>query len=260
MSNFFSFSEYLSNLSIHGCGNNTSDYGMYLRDISVMRKFADHTSTLMFLIDYKTMSYPFMDDNVRQVLGHPKEAYVEGGLEFSLHQNQNFSLLNKEIFADRNKYLSEVSNDKLPYIRFSMGFGYRDERGSIRKILQRNTITELTTDNFPKGIFGFCWNITDEDSNPKIFHSIEILDRDTREWTTILHKNFFPGIDPEELLGKREIEILKWMSDGLIAKEIAEKLYLSKYTVDTHRKNMLHKTNSKNIAELILYANRLGLI
>lgn len=52
-------------------------------------------------------------------------------------------------------------------------------------------------------------------------------------------------------LTKRELEILKLVQDGLNSTEIADKLCTSKYTVDTHRKNILNKTNSNNFIDLI---------
>lgn len=60
-------------------------------------------------------------------------------------------------------------------------------------------------------------------------------------------------------LTDREIEVLKLLVHELTTKEIAEKLFVSERTVDSHRKNLLRKTNSKNTVGLIkyAYANRL---
>lgn len=52
-------------------------------------------------------------------------------------------------------------------------------------------------------------------------------------------------------LTKRELEILELVKDGLNSTEIADKLCTSKYTIDTHRKNILNKTNSNNFIDLI---------
>ncbi|MCA5004895.1 LuxR C-terminal-related transcriptional regulator [Sphingobacterium bovistauri] len=52
-------------------------------------------------------------------------------------------------------------------------------------------------------------------------------------------------------LTKRELEILKLVQEGLNSTEISNKLCTSKYTVDTHRKNILNKTNSTNFIDLI---------
>jgi PAS domain S-box-containing protein len=56
------------------------------------------------------------------------------------------------------------------------------------------------------------------------------------------------------ILSKREIEILKLLTQGLSSKEIADKLMISFYTVRTHRKNILAKLDKKNTPEMISYA------
>jgi two-component system nitrate/nitrite response regulator NarL len=56
------------------------------------------------------------------------------------------------------------------------------------------------------------------------------------------------------LLSKREIEILQMIINGDTNLDIAEKLFLSNRTVDTHRKNILAKLNQKNTASLVNYA------
>lgn len=61
-------------------------------------------------------------------------------------------------------------------------------------------------------------------------------------------------------LTKREIEILKFIAEGNSNQEIANKLYISYNTVDTHRKNIMHKLSIKNTAGLVRYAIEKGLI
>jgi DNA-binding NarL/FixJ family response regulator len=55
-------------------------------------------------------------------------------------------------------------------------------------------------------------------------------------------------------LTDREIEILRLIVNEYTNQEIADKLYISKRTVDTHRTNLLDKTSSKNTAGLVRYA------
>jgi DNA-binding CsgD family transcriptional regulator len=51
-----------------------------------------------------------------------------------------------------------------------------------------------------------------------------------------------------------EIEIIKLITKEFTTNEIAEKLFISPRTVDTHRKNILEKTNSKTIVGLIKFS------
>lgn len=55
-------------------------------------------------------------------------------------------------------------------------------------------------------------------------------------------------------LSKREIEVLRLIADGLTNAEIADKLFTSKRTIESHRQSLLEKTQSNNTATLIRYA------
>jgi DNA-binding NarL/FixJ family response regulator len=66
--------------------------------------------------------------------------------------------------------------------------------------------------------------------------------------------------DSYELLSPREREILQLVAEGNSSKEIAALLYLSVYTVETHRARVMQKLNLRGIPELILYAVRKGII
>lgn len=55
-------------------------------------------------------------------------------------------------------------------------------------------------------------------------------------------------------LSKREIEVLSLIAEGFTNAEIAEKLFTSKRTIETHRQNILEKTGAKNTANLIKFA------
>lgn len=66
--------------------------------------------------------------------------------------------------------------------------------------------------------------------------------------------------DAAPALTRREKEILSLISQGLTNNEIAEKLFLSPYTVDTHRKNLLFKFEVANTAQLIKKATEVGLV
>lgn len=58
----------------------------------------------------------------------------------------------------------------------------------------------------------------------------------------------------EDALSEREIEILLEVCRGLSNQEIADKLFISKRTVDKHRANILEKTGCRNTANLVVFA------
>jgi DNA-binding NarL/FixJ family response regulator len=69
----------------------------------------------------------------------------------------------------------------------------------------------------------------------------------------------FPS-DTLPALTKREKEVLQLISEGLTNNQVAEKLFISPLTVDSHRKNLLTKLNVNNTASLIKLAVQHGLV
>lgn len=63
-------------------------------------------------------------------------------------------------------------------------------------------------------------------------------------------KRATPGIS----LSRRELEVLKLLCLQMSSKEIADKLFLSKHTIDNHRKRILNKTNQRNTLALVNWA------
>jgi DNA-binding NarL/FixJ family response regulator len=84
----------------------------------------------------------------------------------------------------------------------------------------------------------------------------------------------FPSVEDETLttgffvdeflkkynLTKREVEIIRHLAKGLSSKEICEKLSISNFTVDTHRRNILRKLNINNSVGVVSFAKEHGLI
>lgn len=69
-----------------------------------------------------------------------------------------------------------------------------------------------------------------------------------------------PKIGNNYQLTEREKQVLQLIADGLTTTEIGEKLFLSKRTIEGHRKNLISKLNVRNTAALIMKAVKEGLI
>lgn len=61
-------------------------------------------------------------------------------------------------------------------------------------------------------------------------------------------------------LSQREIQIIRLSAQGLTAAEIAQKLYLSVHTVNTHRQRIYSKMDVKNVSDMLRRATELGII
>ena len=83
-----------------------------------------------------------------------------------------------------------------------------------------------------------------------------MLNRNSREFSSKTAESN----NDDELLTQRENQILQLLAKGLTNKEIADKIFLSIRTVETHRMHIMQKLNVDNFAELVKYAISKGII
>jgi DNA-binding NarL/FixJ family response regulator len=62
------------------------------------------------------------------------------------------------------------------------------------------------------------------------------------------------------VISDRELEVIKLIAEGYTNVEIAEKLFLSPHTVNTHRKNIMQKLGVNNTAAIVMYAVKSQLV
>ena len=119
---------------------------------------------------------------------------------------------------------------------------------AITTIAQRHVVEKML-DN---GADGFILKTSDVDD---IIEGIRQLINGKTLYLGKGVKDLMKGIAPENtdlpMITKRESEILKLIAEGLTNHEIADKLFISTFTVDSHRKNLLLKFNAKNTATLV---------
>ena len=108
--------------------------------------------------------------------------------------------------------------------------------------------------------FGVKGIVTKRCSQTEIIHAIESVAKSNRFFcNSILEIVMEPH---EEVLAnhertglsKRELEVLELIAKGYRTADIAEKLFVSIHTINSHRKNILKKLNLKSPAQLIVYA------
>jgi len=78
----------------------------------------------------------------------------------------------------------------------------------------------------------------------------------------LIHKSFLSkkkSNSSELYFSKRELEVIEALCEGFTTSEIAEKLFISPRTVETHKQNLMEKTESRSSVELALYAINNGL-
>lgn len=111
------------------------------------------------------------------------------------------------------------------------------------------------------GAYGYLLKNADEEELITAVHKVY---RGERYYNDDISARMFQNLSLQysipEKLTKREIEVLHYLAEGLTTKAIAQKMFISTRTVETHRANMLKKLDVKNTAELIKRATQLHLI
>lgn len=77
---------------------------------------------------------------------------------------------------------------------------------------------------------------------------------------SVLEKKSTDGLSQVPKLTRREKEILAEASKGLTTNQMAEKLFISPHTVESHRKNLIEKFQTSNLSSAIKLAIEYGLI
>lgn len=92
------------------------------------------------------------------------------------------------------------------------------------------------------------------------YFSASLLESLSRSMRSVAAGHQTDDIAESDRLSEREIEVLLAICQGLSTQEIADKLFISKRTVDKHRANILDKSGCKNTASLVVYAIRNGFV
>lgn len=133
-------------------------------------------------------------------------------------------------------------------------------------ILSMMGLHDFVIEALEKGAIGFLLKNTGKDEVLTAIRSVSKGDSYfSREVSAILieqlHKPASSRRKSSDIpISPREIEVLKLIAQEFSNSEIAEKLFISIRTVDTHRRNLLEKLGAKNTAGLVKFAIQKGLL
>lgn len=213
-------------------------------------------SPVVFLTDLTRKKYAYMHKGALHLSGYKAQTWIDGGLDFyfDIMDKTDFKIYNEQIFPEYIRFLSQYPADRYSNFIFSRNNRIKKADGSTAVLLQRFSFIADPTTGSPVALSGMGSDITHYCKDNSIIQTIEEIATDGHiaSKNVLFKKIYFPD-ESYAALTKKEIEVVKWMSEGLSSKQIADKLKLSVHTVNNHRKNMLHKTNCKNMAELINY-------
>jgi DNA-binding NarL/FixJ family response regulator len=189
------------------------------------------------------------------------------GLASILDEDEEFNI--KAIFNDGRSMIDYLSNQSADVAIIDLNMPHFDGKSTLIKLHEKNIpIKKLVLSMYAeKKLLDECTNIGIDayllkDTEPDILtetikklasgnYNFDISSVFNNENSNL---NFKDNFINKYKLSKREIEVLKLITEGLTNHKIAEKLFLSTFTIDTHRKNIIQKIGVKNTAELVKFA------
>jgi len=202
------------------------------------------------------------------------QVLVRVGLKHLLGNNDRYQILAE---AKDEKELFSLLNSKHPDVLI-MDYNQPDSFSHqtidlVRKNYPETNILVISGDNNKQAIYqvlesGVNSFLTKTCDQEEIQDAVAATAKGEKFYCTriidyLLEKSFAKEEEEDcspTPLSPREVEIVRLIAKGLIAKEIADTLNLSTHTIYTHRKNIMKKLNINSSSELILYAINNGLV
>lgn len=146
----------------------------------------------------------------------------------------------------------------------------KDQQPSIKTlVISTNTQPDILYAIIKSGAKGY---MTSHSSKNELFEAIYTLrsgfDYYSKAITELLLKNYIDVLQSEDKrthknfknLSSREIEILEQWGNGSTNKEIADKLFISIRTVESHKNHIMQKLNMKTVVDVVKFAIKNNII
>jgi DNA-binding CsgD family transcriptional regulator len=212
-----------------------------------------------YIVDLFDLQIKYMHSLVKDIHGlDPDHATFQDILDH-IHPDDMAFVAKAEAMAFNLMY-NAIEKDKRKSYKISYCFRFRTSDGTYK--LFNHQAVFLTTDEDGRG--GQSLNIHTDIShltnvNNYQLSFIGLFGEPSYLNVKVLDENPFP-IVTKPMFSKREIEIIRLMSEGLTNIEIGNKIFISQNTVKNHRKKILHKAGCKNLGQLITKCITEGLI
>lgn len=234
------------------------DYSVLNPHIQFLESLSVLQSSVVSIFDLAEMNHVYLSPNFSDLLGWDPEKIAAPDNDY----------INQRMHPEDLTHLNDVSwqffglilrvdpqwREQMKYIKLIMDYRTLGKDGKFVRVIEQHKLLELDS-------YGNAWlSMSIMDLSPDQDLSSLCRYRLINTLTGELYQ--FPSSElmKGQKLSFREQEILQLLARGLISKQIADKLYISVNTVNTHRQRIIEKLNVSNTAEAVQYAGRLGLI
>jgi DNA-binding CsgD family transcriptional regulator len=251
-SNLFEFSSQL-------LGNPPEYYADLLKNLLETHPVVKSMNALdpmaYYIFSYVDLGIKFLSPNIFGKLFRVSEVEVQKKLgEFGM--NYTFSIMHpadrKILTEDCFQLAEEIAKD-IPIglrdkVRYTNNYRALRGDGTYGKYLSQFCVIPDRETGYPLIGLGTITDITDQKTDNKIIFKAEFYDELSghKEFSKV----FIPSDNPIAVLSERELEIAHLIAKGDSSEEIANKLFISPFTVKAHKRNIFEKMNVRKATEL----------
>lgn len=234
------------------------DYTVFENQKKMLQNLANVGNSGISVFDLCKKEHLFASYNFNSLFGYDLNEIEKNGTNYfnsRIHPNDFIALLQSGIAAMKCYFDFEISERK----NYKLINEYRilnsDEK--YVRVIEQQQMLELDK----KGNVWLALGVIDVSPNQEIYDGVksQLLNYKTGKLFPLvsIEKNM---ASTSSDLTKREKEVLQLVKDGLLSKEISDKLSISVHTVNTHRQRILEKLDVDNSHEAIKFATKLELI
>jgi DNA-binding CsgD family transcriptional regulator len=199
-----------------------------------------------FILNVRKSVIEVMSEKITEVLGYPH--YLDFNFFINLiHPEDQPNLLNFENATE--SFFKSLPPDKLFKYKVQYDFRIRKNTGQYIRVLNQMVVISHTEDSVCTFVVNTDISHLKHEDTPRM--SFIGLEGEPSYYNIDFQNIFKPT---PQVFTRREKDILKAMASGLTSHEISDALNISKLTVDSHRKNILRKTNARSAGEVIRIA------
>lgn len=199
-----------------------------------------------YIIDFFDMSLSHISPSVYEIHGFYPETLNFNEILNAIHPEDIDFVVKAEAFL--TKFFSEkVGREKL--LNYKISYSHRGRLKNGEYALFNHQALMLTMDE--NGGYGKSLNIHTRIDHLSNFNTYKISLIGLNGEPSFMNLSLDDENPESRKFSRREIDIIKLISNGLSNAEIAEKLFISTLTVKKHRNNILAKSDSKNTAQLV---------
>ncbi|MCK3682610.1 LuxR C-terminal-related transcriptional regulator [Maribellus sp. YY47] len=232
---------------------------LYLNVIEQVANLFSAGSFYYYILNFETLQMEYVDKRIESILGF-KPAEWSLDKAFELIHPEDLNQMHRKEAAAVDFLLNRIPPEDILHYKVVYVIRIRHANGSYKTILHQSKTLSLSEDKKAQQVLGIHTDVSYLDM--PIDNKISFIGDGRPSYYAIsTDDDFIPKqYNYETLFTPREKEILRNIANGQTFGEIAEILNISPHTINTHKKNILRKTDCKTTTELIARCVRDGII